>query len=87
VPEQGPARIVHGDYGLHNTLVGTDGRIAAVVDWEISTLGDPLADLGYALNQWAEPTDPPYARYSASSLHTRITLSEVTGLSGGNSFS
>jgi len=62
VPEQGPARIVHGDYGLHNTLIGADGRIAAVVDWEISTLGDPLADLAYALNQWAEPTDPPSVR-------------------------
>ena len=62
VPEQGPARIVHGDYGLHNTLVGPDGRIAAVVDWEISTLGDPLADLAYALNQWAEPGDPPSVR-------------------------
>lgn len=62
VPEQGPARVVHGDYGLHNTLIGADGRIAAVVDWEISTLGDPLADLAYALNQWAEPGDPPPVR-------------------------
>ncbi|MFN0184714.1 MAG: phosphotransferase family protein [Aquabacterium sp.] len=62
VPEQGPARIVHGDYGLHNTLVGADATIAAVVDWEISTLGDPLADLAYALNQWAEPGDPPPVR-------------------------
>ena len=62
LPEQGPARVVHGDYGLHNTLVGADGRIAAVVDWEISTLGDPLADLAYALNQWAEPDDPPWVR-------------------------
>ena len=61
-PDQGPARVVHGDYGLHNTLVGADGRIAAVVDWEISTLGDPLADLAYALNQWAEPGDPPPVR-------------------------
>ena len=61
-PEQGPARIVHGDYGLHNTLIGANGHIAAVVDWEISTLGDPLADLAYALNQWAEPGDPPTAR-------------------------
>ena len=60
MPEQGPARIVHGDYGLHNTLIGPDGRVAAVVDWEISTLGDPLADLAYALNQWAEPGDPPF---------------------------
>ncbi len=58
LPEQGPARVVHGDYGTHNCLVGADGRIAAVVDWEISTLGDPLADLAYALNQWTEPGDP-----------------------------
>ena len=58
VPDQGPARVVHGDYGTHNTLIGPDGTLAAVVDWEISTLGDPLADLAYALNQWAEPGDP-----------------------------
>lgn len=58
VPEQGPARVVHGDYGTHNCLIGADGAVAAVVDWEISTLGDPLADLAYALNQWSEPGDP-----------------------------
>jgi len=62
LPEQGPARVVHGDYGVHNCLLGSDGHIAAVVDWEISTLGDPLADLAYALNQWAEPDDPPNPR-------------------------
>ncbi len=55
IPDQGPAKVVHGDYGLHNCLIGPNHKIAAVVDWEISTLGDPLADLGYALNQWAEP--------------------------------
>ncbi len=61
IPEQGPARVVHGDYGLHNCLIGPDCTLAAVVDWEISTLGDPLADLAYALNQWPDPTDaePP----------------------------
>ncbi len=52
LPDQGPARVVHGDYGLHNCLVGPESVIAAVVDWEISTLGDPLADLAYAMNQW-----------------------------------
>lgn len=57
LPAQGPARIVHGDYGLHNCLVGADGAVAAVVDWEISTLGDPLADLAYALNPWPDPAD------------------------------
>ena len=57
LPDQGPARIVHGDYGLHNCLVSSGGAVAAVLDWEISTLGDPLADLAYALNPWPDPSD------------------------------
>ena len=57
LPDEGTSRVVHGDYGVHNCLVGKDYRIAAVVDWEISTLGDPLADLAYALNFWPDPTD------------------------------
>lgn len=57
LPEQGMTRVVHGDYGLHNCLTGPDSTIAAVVDWEISTLGDPLADLAYALNPWPDPED------------------------------
>ncbi|MFK7977866.1 MAG: phosphotransferase family protein, partial [Halioglobus sp.] len=57
MPEQGPARVVHGDYGVHNCLIGADSRVAAVVDWEIATLGDPLADLAYALNPWPETAD------------------------------
>jgi len=56
-PQQGPARVVHGDYGLHNCLVNPDGELTAVLDWEISTLGDPMADFAYALNTWAEPGD------------------------------
>jgi aminoglycoside phosphotransferase (APT) family kinase protein len=67
MPDQGPARVVHGDYGLHNCLIGPDCTIAAVVDWEISTLGDPLADLAYALNQWPDPTDAePFAPEAAT---------------------
>ena len=57
MPPQGKARVVHGDYGLHNCLVGPESTVAAVIDWEISTLGDPLADLAYALNQWPQPGD------------------------------
>lgn len=57
MPEQGMARVVHGDYGFHNCLIGADSSVVAVVDWEISTLGDPLADLAYALNPWADPGD------------------------------
>ncbi|AAZ55877.1 phosphotransferase family protein [Thermobifida fusca] len=49
VPESGAAAIVHGDYRLDNVLVDTDDRITAVLDWEMSTLGDPLTDLGLML--------------------------------------
>jgi aminoglycoside phosphotransferase (APT) family kinase protein len=65
LPEQGPARVVHGDYGVHNVMVDDDGRVVAVLDWEIATLGDPLADFAYALNAWAEPDDPGTARGDA----------------------
>jgi aminoglycoside phosphotransferase (APT) family kinase protein len=54
IPEQGPATIVHGDYRLDNTLVdGQDpGRIAAVLDWELATLGDPLVDVASLVGGW-----------------------------------
>ena len=58
LPEQAETRVVHGDYGLHNCVVGRDGRINAVVDWEISTLGDPLADLAYCVNWWDRSDSP-----------------------------
>jgi aminoglycoside phosphotransferase (APT) family kinase protein len=54
LPKQPKVSIVHGDYGLHNCRVATDGHIAAVIDWEISTLGDPLADLAYSVNAWVK---------------------------------
>ncbi len=58
LPEQGPARVVHGDFGLHNCMFNADGTVSAVLDWEIATLGDPLADFAYALNAWGEPGQP-----------------------------
>jgi len=54
MPAQIGAGIVHGDYRLGNMIVGP-GRIRAVLDWELCTLGDPLADVGYLLNSWFEP--------------------------------
>lgn len=58
IPEQGRATIVHGDYRLDNCLLGDDGSVAAVLDWEICTLGDPLADVGLLMVYWAEAGDP-----------------------------
>jgi aminoglycoside phosphotransferase (APT) family kinase protein len=69
LPQQSRVSVVHGDYGLHNCRVATDGRIAAVVDWEISTLGDPMADLAYCVNAWVESVDEtPNAHLAPTSL-------------------
>ncbi len=55
-PEQRYAGIVHGDYRFGNMLVSpVDGTVAAVLDWELCTLGDVLADIGYLMNNWMEP--------------------------------
>jgi aminoglycoside phosphotransferase (APT) family kinase protein len=59
VPTTQRHTVVHGDYRLDNTLLDPDrpGRIAAVLDWEMSTLGDPLADLGILLGYWSQADD------------------------------
>ena len=64
LPQGGQVRVVHGDYGLHNTIIGPDFRVSAIVDWELATLGDPLADFAYVLNGFAGagivlPADAP----------------------------
>ncbi len=60
MPESGPATIVHGDFRLGNTIFafGAPARLAAVLDWEMATIGDPLADLGYLCMMWTEADDP-----------------------------
>ena len=57
IPEQQGVAIVHGDYRLDNTVLDDDGNVRAILDWEICTLGDPLADLGLLSVYWAEPED------------------------------
>jgi aminoglycoside phosphotransferase (APT) family kinase protein len=54
IPEQQGVAIVHGDYRLDNTVLDDDGNVIAILDWEICTLGDPLADLGLLCVYWAE---------------------------------
>ena len=56
MPEQERVSIVHGDYRLDNMIFhATEPRVQAVLDWELSTLGDPMADFTYLLMQWTMP--------------------------------
>jgi aminoglycoside phosphotransferase (APT) family kinase protein len=68
IPPQRESRIVHGDFRLGNCIVGDDGTIRAVLDWELCTLGDPLADVGYVLATWARPRDARAADPNAPSV-------------------
>jgi aminoglycoside phosphotransferase (APT) family kinase protein len=59
LPRAQRVSIVHGDYRLGNLMVA-DGRVRAVLDWELCTLGDPLADLAYLANTWLRPDEPEH---------------------------
>ena len=73
-PESGPATIVHGDYRLGNAMfaTGAPARLVAVFDWEMATIGDPLADLGYLCTTWSEASDPPLGKFELG----RVTRAE-----------
>ena len=60
LPDSPPATIVHGDYRLGNVMFSRDApaRLNAILDWEMSTIGDPLADVGYLNMMWSEAADP-----------------------------
>ncbi len=66
IPPQQRVTVVHGDYRLDNTVLDETGRVRAILDWEICTLGDPLADVGLLLDYWAEPGDPTLALLGAA---------------------
>jgi len=57
VPEQSRTSIVHGDYRIDNVVFDGDGTLTAVLDWELATLGDPVADFSYLAMQWMMPAD------------------------------
>ncbi len=59
--------LVHNDYKLDNIMfdVSNPGKVVAIFDWDMCTLGDPLNDLGALLSYWTDPTDPPYFRSMA----------------------
>ena len=72
-PESPQATIVHGDYRLGNVMVADEApaRVVAIFDWELSTIGDPLADLGYMSVTWIERGDPSDTMFSSLTAVTR----------------
>jgi len=80
IPFQKEATLVHGDYRLGNCIVAGEPRIAAVLDWELCTLGEPLADLGYLLNTWLAPAeiDPALGDLSPSAAGGFPSREELT---------
>jgi aminoglycoside phosphotransferase (APT) family kinase protein len=72
-PASGPATIVHGDYRLGNTMFapGAPARVVAIFDWELATIGDPLADVGYLTATYSEPGDDAFTLFSLAPVTTR----------------
>jgi aminoglycoside phosphotransferase (APT) family kinase protein len=66
-PASSAATLVHNDYKLDNVMLAADdpGRIVAVFDWDMCTLGDPLCDVGALLTYWSEPSDPDYYKQAS----------------------
>ncbi|RME82144.1 MAG: phosphotransferase family protein [Caldilineae bacterium] len=66
-PEGGDATLVHNDFKLDNVMLAFDdpGRVVAIFDWDMCTLGDPLSDLGALLTYWSQPDDPPYVQMTS----------------------
>ena len=78
IPPQQGTSIVHGDYRLDNCMIGADGSVVAVLDWEICTLGDPLADLGLLCVYWTDPgSTPALPQASPTALDGFMTTAEV----------
>jgi len=73
LPEQQAATIVHGDYRLGNTMFAgaAPARLRAIFDWELATIGDPLADVGYLTATYPEPGDDTGAIFSLAAVTTR----------------
>jgi aminoglycoside phosphotransferase (APT) family kinase protein len=72
LPASPPATIVHGDFRLGNTIFAprAPARLEAILDWEMATIGDPLADVGYMMIHWTQPDDE-IGRFNLQSVTIR----------------
>jgi aminoglycoside phosphotransferase (APT) family kinase protein len=91
MPPQRWTGIVHGDFRLGNMILGADGSLLAVLDWELATLGDTLADLGWLLSGWVEAGEPTRGPFppptTATGFPTRDGLAERYGKVTGRDLS
>ncbi|WP_435202532.1 phosphotransferase family protein [Janibacter sp. GS2] len=77
-PGPGEVRLVHGDSHLRNVIIDPQrADVRAILDWELCTLGDPLADLGTVLAYWPQAGDPPTRRFDASTVPGFATRTEL----------
>ncbi|MGD9644633.1 MAG: phosphotransferase family protein [Pirellulales bacterium] len=83
MPAESGAALVHNDYKFDNVVLAASDltRIAGVLDWEMSTIGDPLMDLGTAISYWIDTADPPdlqLIRWGPTTLPGSLTRAELT---------
>ena len=79
VPTQQKVAVVHGDYRLDNTVLNDEGQVKAILDWEICTLGDPLADVALLTVYWSEPGEmsAPYMAFGPTTAPGFATRAQV----------
>lgn len=94
IPEAGGVSVVHGDYKMDNVMyAASEPKLIAIFDWEMATIGDPLADLGWLLSTWGDPGDPPGTRRRAEGpplttlegFPTQDEMAELYGAKSGTS--
>jgi aminoglycoside phosphotransferase (APT) family kinase protein len=78
-PAMSPAAVMHGDYSPFNVMVAPDppARIAAVIDWDTGTIGDPLLDIGHLLARWTNPGEEPVLQSQAGGTDDYPTRMEM----------
>lgn len=78
-PTMSPAAILHGDYSPFNVMVAPDppARLAAIIDWDTGTIGDPLLDIGHLLARWTNPGEEPVLTMQAGGVEHYPTRAEL----------
>lgn len=77
IPKTSAPGIVHGDFRIDNTVLDPSGQVNAVLDWELCTIGDPIADVAQFLLTWTEPGELPPLGHAATTAPGFVTRSDL----------